>query len=169
MVPPDAMSRRMPRFPDSAPATLAALRRLLLFTLVIGTIGMGAELLFIGHVEGAFQLAPVTLLAAGFFVACWCAVVPGRVAARALQALMVLFLISGLLGVGLHVRGNVEFARETYPDMSRPELLRRTLTGATPVLAPGSMLLLGLVGLAFMYHHPALAPGAAHHDEEPSS
>ncbi|HEX5107241.1 MAG TPA: hypothetical protein VFV95_02285 [Vicinamibacterales bacterium] len=159
----------MSRLPDSVPATLAALRRLLLFTLLIGTIGMGTELLFIGHVEGAFQLTPVALLAAGFFVTCWCAVVPGRVAARAVQALMILFLISGLLGVGLHVRGNVEFARETYPDMSRAELVRRTVTGATPVLAPGSMLLLGLVGLAFMYHHPSLAAGGGHHDEERSS
>jgi hypothetical protein len=37
------------------------------------------------------------------------------------------------------------------------ELVRNTLTGATPVLAPGSMSLLGLVGLAQVYRHPSLA------------
>jgi hypothetical protein len=35
-------------------------------------------------------------------------------------------------------------------------LISKTLTGATPVLAPGSMSLLGFVGLAFTYRHPAL-------------
>jgi hypothetical protein len=35
-------------------------------------------------------------------------------------------------------------------------LVSKTLTGATPVLAPGSMSLLGLVGLAFAYRHPVL-------------
>ena len=34
-------------------------------------------------------------------------------------------------------------------------------TGATPVLAPGTMLLLGLVGLAHAYRHPRATPGAA--------
>jgi hypothetical protein len=35
-------------------------------------------------------------------------------------------------------------------------LISKTLTGATPVLAPGSMSLLGLIGLAFTYGHPGL-------------
>ena len=161
----------MPTTPDSpvAAATLAVLRRRLLFTLLIGMLGMGTELLFIGHIDGAFQLTPLTLIAAGLVATCWCVAAPGRLAARTVQTLMVLFIVSGLLGVVLHVRGNIEFARETYPDMTRAEFMRRTLAGATPVLAPGSMLLLGLVGLALMYHHPALGPGAAHHKEEPSS
>jgi len=153
----------------AATATLDVLRRLLLFTLLIGTTGMGAELLFIGHIEGAFQLTPLTLLAAALAATCWCVLAPGRRAVRAVQTLMVLFILSGLLGVGLHARGNMEFARETYPDMSVAELLRRTVAGATPVLAPGSMLLLGLVGLALMYHHPALDSYTAHRNEETSS
>jgi len=153
----------------AATATLATLRRLLLVTLLMGTLGMGAELLFIGHVEGAFQLTPLTLLAAGLVATSWCAVAPGRRAVRTVQTLMVLFIVSGLLGVALHARGNMEFARETYRDMSAAELLRRTVAGATPVLAPGSMLLLGLVGLTLVYHHPALDAGAVHPDEETSS
>jgi hypothetical protein len=38
-----------------------------------------------------------------------------------------------------------------YPTMSGVPLIVSTLTGATPVLAPGSMSLLGLVGLAVTY------------------
>jgi hypothetical protein len=64
---------------------------------------------------------------------------------------MALFVANGLLGVGLHYRGNHEFELEMYPTMVGMELVRETLTGATPVLAPGSMALLGLVGLAAVH------------------
>jgi hypothetical protein len=64
------------------------------------------------------------------------------------------FLLAGVVGIGLHVRGNIEFARELYPSMAGIELVKKTLTGATPVFAPGSLALLGLVGLAHAYRHP---------------
>jgi hypothetical protein len=67
---------------------------------------------------------------------------------------MGLFVLSGGIGVVLHYQGNVAFELEMYPTLSGMELVSRTLTGATPVLAPGSMTLLGLVGLAATYRHP---------------
>jgi hypothetical protein len=143
----------------SAPAsdsTLATLRRILLGTLVVGLLGMGAELLFIGHVEGVLQWIPLSLLTAGVVLLAWFGVAPGYLAGRLLQTTMVLFVLSGGLGVWLHGRGNMEFELEMYPDRSGMELVRKTLSGATPVLAPGSMALLGLVGLALTYHHPAI-------------
>jgi hypothetical protein len=42
-----------------------------------------------------------------------------------------------------------------YPTMEGAELIRKTMTGATPVLAPGTMALLGIVGLTYAYRHPA--------------
>jgi len=36
------------------------------------------------------------------------------------------------------------------------QTVEQILTGATPVLAPGSLSLIGLVGLAHTYRHPAL-------------
>jgi hypothetical protein len=138
----------------SEPAALDSLRRLLLGILLVGTAGMGAELLLIGHVEGAYQRIPVISLACGLIVLTWLALAPGRVAVRTVQAVMTVFLFSGLLGVVLHYQGNQEFELEMYPSMAGTELVRETLTGATPVLAPGSMALLGLVGLAVTFHHP---------------
>jgi hypothetical protein len=134
--------------------TLTAIRRLLLGIVIFGVGGMGAELLFIGHVEGVLQLIPVALLACGFAILVWHAVAPRRETLRALQALMGLFVLSGGIGVVLHYQGNVAFELEMYPTLSGMELVSRTLTGATPVLAPGSMTLLGLVGLAATYRHP---------------
>jgi hypothetical protein len=65
-----------------------------------------------------------------------------------------------VLGVGLHYDGNEEFELEMYPTMAGVELVQNTLTGATPVLAPGSMTLLGLDGLAHTYRHPSLNANA---------
>jgi len=135
-------------------STLAAIRRFLLAILLFGVAGMGTELLLIGHVEGVLQLAPVVLLAAGLLVAAWHAVAPHAATVRVLQATMGLFVLTGTVGIGLHYDGNAEFELEMYPSLSGVELFRKTMTGATPVFAPGTMALLGFVGLAHTYRHP---------------
>jgi hypothetical protein len=130
---------------------LVRLRRFLLLTLMVGIVGMNLELLFIGHVEDRLQLSPVVLLTVGAMALAWHSMRPSRTSARGVQLLMVLFVASGVVGIGLHYRGNREFEREMYPTMAGMELVRQTLSGATPVLAPGSMALLGLVGLAAVH------------------
>ena len=80
---------------------------------------------------------------------------------KAFQALMVLYLLIGLLGVYLHYRGNVEFALERYPTLSGLKLMWKALRGATPALAPGALAQLGLLGLVYTYRHPALNGSSA--------
>ena len=109
----------------------SAIRRYLLLTLAVGMAGMTTELLLIGHVESVQQLIPVVLLGLGVAVLAWHAASPRAITVRTLQVTMVLFL-----------RGF--------------EMIQKTLTGATPVLAPGSMTLLGLIGLTYSYRHPCL-------------
>ena len=65
-------------------------------------------------------------------------------------------LSSGVLGLYLHYRGNVEFELEMYSSLRGFELFWEALKGATPALAPAAMAHLGLVGLAYSYHHPLL-------------
>ena len=119
--------------------TLTVVRRWLLATLLVGIVGMEGELLLIGHFEDWLQLAPVVLLALGATVVAWHAAAPGAAAVGAVRSVMALFVVSGALGVVLHVRGNVEFELDMYPSRAGLELVEKTLTGATPVLAPGSM------------------------------
>ena len=138
------------------PEVLVRVRRLLLATFGVGAIGMVLELLFLGHFESRWELVPLVLLAASVIALVWQASAPGRASVRAFQATMVLFVVSGGLGIGLHYDSNVEFELELYPSMSGLELIGKTLTGAVPVLAPGTMALLGLVGLASAYRHPCL-------------
>ena len=136
-------------------------RGLLLAVLAVGVIGMGTELLLIGHAESFQQRIPLVLLALGAVTLGWHAMAPRAVTVRALQVAMTAFVVSGLAGVWLHFQGNVEFELEMYPAMQGLELVRKTLTGATPVLAPGSMALLGLIGLTHSYRHPCLQGAAA--------
>jgi hypothetical protein len=135
-------------------ATLATIRRWLLVTLLAGTIGMEGELLLIGHFEEWLQLTPVVLLALGSAALAWHLGAPGAASLRVVRSMMVLFVASGVLGVALHYRGNAAFELEMYPTLAGAELIGKTLTGATPVLAPGSMALLGLVGLTQTYRQP---------------
>jgi hypothetical protein len=140
--------------PDSP--TLAALRRLLLFTLVLGVTGNAIELLLLGHIEDWWQRVPLALSAVLLMSLLWVAFSRGAAAIRVLQVVLVLCAASGGLGVLLHYRGNVEFELEMYPSMSGAELFREAMTGATPALAPGTMLLLSLIGLAYTHRHPRL-------------
>lgn len=136
--------------------TLAQVRRFLLSILIVGVVGLSVELVLLGHVDGVLQLAPVAILGAGLLALLWHAFAPTPATVHTVRAAMWLFVISGAAGVALHYRGNVEFELEMYPSLSGVRLVRETLTGATPVLAPGSMTLLGLVGLAHTYGHPQL-------------
>lgn len=63
-------------------------------------------------------------------------------------------------------QGNVEFELEMYPDLSGWKLFRDSMMGATPALAPGAMVQIGLVGLAWTFRHPAFKPAAGNNSTE---
>jgi hypothetical protein len=140
---------------DSAP--LGTLRTLLLAIVFIGILGTGVELVLLGHVEDWVQLSPILLLVVGVVVTIWQVATPSAASVRVLQLVMVLFVASGLVGIGYHYAGNEEFERELYPGVEGLTLVGESLAGATPVLAPGAMMLLGLVGLTYAHRHPHLS------------
>jgi hypothetical protein len=148
------------------PRPLGTIRKILISSLLAGSTGTLIELLLIGHDEMAAQLAPLVLLGGGIIVALWALVAPGPLVIRTVQLLMVIFMASGIIGIVLHYEGNQAFELEMSPTRAGISLISKTLTGATPVLAPGSMSLLGLVGLAFTHRHPALRSAGLFTSEE---
>jgi hypothetical protein len=68
---------------------------------------------------------------------------------------MAAFLVSGVLGTWYHYTGNVEFELERTPELGGWALFQAAMGGATPALAPGTMIQLGLIGLLFTFRHPA--------------
>jgi len=123
---------------------------------LFGTLGSFAELLLVEHTEQLWQLLPLFLMGGGILALAWTLVGRSRLGLQAFRGVMVLFVSSGLLGVYLHYRGNVEFELEMYPSMAGLELFWEALKGATPTLAPAMMIELGLLGWAFTYRHPRL-------------
>ena len=144
--------------------TLARLRRALFAILTAGYVGIGAELLLGGHYEDVLQIVPLTIIAASLAALAWYGIGGGAASLRLLRVMMFVSVASGGLGVVLHYLGNTEFELERTPTLGGFALVREALTGATPALAPGTMVLLGAIGLLAIWRHPALArknPAAA--------
>lgn len=123
---------------------------------LIGSLGAGAELLLLEHTEDVWQKLPLVLIAIGCMWLCVLTVSARSAGVRVFQVAMGLFVASGVAGILLHYQGNVEFELELQPGASGLELFWEAMKGATPALAPGTMILLGALGLAYTYHHPAL-------------
>jgi hypothetical protein len=139
--------------PESATAdrVLAAARRAIALILVLAMAGIFVELLLIEHFEDAWQFVPLVLLVLGVVVVAWHMKAPSRTSHRLLQGTMGAFVLAGVLGLYLHFAGNVEFELEQTPNATRWVLFREAMMGATPALAPGVMIQLGLLGLVLAY------------------
>jgi hypothetical protein len=135
-----------------------AARRILLAILIIGIAGLSLELWLLAHVEDAYQLIPLVLNGAGLLMAALVATRPSAGTIRLFQSMMLLMIASGVLGVWLHYQATTEFQLEMDPSLTGWALFRKAIVAkAPPALAPGAMIQLGLVGLAYTFRHPALA------------
>ena len=130
-------------------------RRLVLALVVIGALGLLTELLLIEHFEDAWQWAPLASLTATVLASAAVAWRPSPATLRTFQVVMAACVIFGVVGVVLHLKGNMEFELEGAPELRGWPLYRETIMGATPALAPGALAQLGLLGLLFSYRHPA--------------
>jgi hypothetical protein len=137
------------------PAAAPGLRDLVLAIIVIGTVGLIAELLLLEHIESWQQLIPLGVLAAGLIASATVRLRPRPSTVTGFRIVMGGFVASGLLGLYFHYAGNVEFALERTPELSGLALVWKAMRGATPTLAPGALAQLGLLGLVYAYRHPA--------------
>jgi hypothetical protein len=154
--------------PTDSHSTLGIVRRLLLALVLAGILGYIVELLLVEHYESATQIAPLVVLGLGLLSGAAVARRATAASLRSFRAGMGLFVVAGLAGLVLHYRGNVEFELERDPSLGGLDLFGESLHGATPALAPGAMLQLGLLGLLVTYRHPALRSARADHTPEAS-
>lgn len=131
------------------------LRRLLLSLVLLGISGLLLELLLLEHTESATQLIPFAAFVAGLLATLAALARPVPTTVRLLRAVMVLFVLVGVAGVILHYRGNAAFELEMEPSAGGLALVWLALRGATPALAPGAMVQLGLLGLLATYRQPS--------------
>ena len=135
-------------------------RRILLAILLLGVFGIAAELLLLAHTEDATQWIPIALAGATAVLSAAVALRPTRGSIRLFQAVMVLMILSGVVGMYLHLNANMEFQLEMDSTLKGFALFRKSIVAkAPPALAPGAMAQLGLIGLAYTFRHPVLGAG----------
>lgn len=141
-------SERADRQTSAKPAS--TLGTAILAILLLACVGTFAELVLLEHYEDWQQWIPLAVLALTSAVLVWHARRRGRLSARVLQVLMLGLVVAGVAGVILHLRGNLEFERELNPGLTGFPLWLEVARGATPALAPGSLIPFGLLGLLFV-------------------
>jgi hypothetical protein len=133
-------------------APIAVLRVWILGILLLGLLGTVTELVLLEHYGEPLQFVPLVLIAAALPTLWWEFSRRDLASRRAMQVLMALFVLAGFLGFAAHFNGSAEYQLELNPDMSNWELLEKILRAkAPPLLAPGMMLQLGLLGLAYVF------------------
>lgn len=147
---------------------LVALRRVLVALFIFGAVGLLAELALLEHWGELRQWGPMVVLAASIPLAVLTLARPHRHTLLALRAGMLVMIGAGLLGLWFHLEGNLAFERELYPTHDVLPLLVEAFKGATPTLAPGALIQLGLLGLLTTL--PVLTlPAAASNSSPPAS
>jgi len=138
------------------------IRRLLLAVLVIGMTGTLIDLLLLSHHEDTAQVIPLALLAAALAAVAWGMTRPSIHSVRTLQVIMTLFVVAGLVGVGLHFNGAAEFQRDIDPSIAWwPLVTKVARSQSPPLLALAAMVQLGLIGLIYTFRHPVTGPADA--------
>ena len=138
-----------------------ALRRFLLAIFLLGVAGISAELWLMGHYEDFYQQIPLALSALSLAAVGAVVVKPGRATVNLFRIIMTLVILSGAIGAILHFQVNMEFQLEMDPSLQGVNLYRKAiLAKAPPALAPGAMIQLGLIGLAYTFRHLARRGGS---------
>ena len=129
---------------------LETLRGWILFVLLLGLAGTVVELVLLSHFEQPVQMIPVALIALSIVALAWHLVTRNTLSLKVLMLIMALFIVAGFAGFVAHFHGSAEFALELDPDIGGWDLFMKVLHAkAPPLLAPGMMLQLGLLGFAF--------------------
>lgn len=125
------------------------MRKFILATFLVTSLGAGFELFLLEHMEDFWQVVPLVLIGISAALIIWIHVGAPEIVEKLFYGLMLLSISSGFVGVFLHLKGNMEFEQEMYPSLAGFELLWKSLKGATPALAPGTMMAIGMIGMLY--------------------
>ena len=138
---------------ESTAEILRRLRRFLLLLTISLFAGALVELWLVGHTEDVIQLAPFVLSVVGI-VACllvffW----PSTGTIQVMRIWMAIVVVGTLVGVYLHIEGNVMFHREVDSNATTSQLVWEGLGGGNPLLAPGILAIAALLAVAATYRY----------------
>lgn len=140
--------------------TTIALRRFALVLAGLGVVGTVPELLLLHHYNGKDQLIPFLTLGLSGIALTVVAIRQTASTVRAVQVVMILTILSSGIGVLEHLKANARNAGALRDGERFPTTISAIISGFdgfAPLLAPGVLVQVGLLGLAFSYRHPKLA------------
>ena len=137
-------------------STAEVLRRLRLSLLVLSSLlfaGTLLELSLVNHTESAIQWSAFVLAGIGLLVTLSVLAKRGPVTVSLLRWCMFLVIVGSLFGIYQHVSNNIAFEREIQSNATWSHLMWKGLSGANPLLAPGTLAVAGLLSLAGTYKY----------------
>jgi hypothetical protein len=139
--------------PSNSRADLVEVLRVwILGVLGLGLLGTVTELILLGHYEQPTQLVPVVLIVLAIAALAWQFFQRDTASLKALIVIMSLCVLAGFAGFVAHFHGSAEFQLDLDPNIGSWELFQKVLHAkAPPLLAPGMMMQLGLLGLAYVF------------------
>lgn len=142
----------------TAAAALTRLGTFLFWLAAAVFVGTIAELLTAKHWQEPIQLLPFALCIAGLATLIAGRVRTGRGTMVAARVVMVIVAASSLLGVYMHLQGNLGFVQETRPGSTGWALWSAVLTGRAPAGASGVLVVAALLALASLEATMVAAP-----------
>ena len=114
------------------------------------TTGMLLELYLLDHYEDRYQLIPLLGIAIALVITVILNFRASKMIQQLFKLVLVLISLSGIYGVFLHLQANFEFEQEIHPTASTWSLFSESISGAFPALAPLSLIVLALMGYAYL-------------------
>lgn len=136
--------------------SLVQIRQFLLIIAAAVFIMTVTELFFLSHWSETIQLLPFALSGLGLITLALAYFRPSTATIKVLQWSMILIGLCSLIGIYEHMANNFGFQLEIQRNATTWELVRATLEGANPVLAPGILALGAAIGWTAAYQDPLL-------------
>lgn len=114
------------------------------------------ELFFLSHWNEKIQFLPFALSGLGLLTLALAYFRPSRGILTGMRWSMFVIAACSFIGFYEHMANNYSFWLEIKPNATTWDLIKATLEGANPVLAPGILMLGAVIGLMAIYKHPLL-------------
>jgi ABC-type proline/glycine betaine transport system permease subunit len=137
-------------------STEQQLRRFFLGTAAAIFLITPAELILLEHTEELLQWIPFVVCGVGLIATFGVWFGTTHRTLQVFRWIMAAVVLSSFVGMWLHFSRNLAFTREINPSYSLMEALWPAIKGSYPLLAPGVLLLAGVLGIAATYRHPLL-------------
>ena len=126
------------------------MNKVILVALLFMMAGTVTELYLLDHYEDTLQLIPLLCIGASVLTLFILFFQRTKWTMGFFNLVLGLTALSGVYGAFLHLQANYEFELEMKPGAKGWELFIESLSGALPSLAPGSMIVLALIGYSYL-------------------